>query len=243
MIKVFRQIRQQLFMEGKTGKYLKYAIGEIILVVIGILIALQINNWNNGRVEKKSDYQSIRALISDLKAKDEEIISDFEYGKSLISQTDIIIDHWAKYKSIDTLNLKRSIFILSGDGAFFIEKSPALESLTNSDLWERLPDSLLKQVDDVYRGNFTGLKAAYEKITEYSTQFKFDFLIPNGLADSSLSTEEIHLLIKDNSIEYISYLEVYRDGILRLNSRFKQASEGIDLLIDDLNVYQHELKE
>jgi hypothetical protein len=49
MIKFFRKIRQNLLMENKTGKYFKYAIGEIILVVIGILIALQINNWNESR--------------------------------------------------------------------------------------------------------------------------------------------------------------------------------------------------
>jgi hypothetical protein len=46
MIKFFRKIRQNLLAEGKTSKYLKYAIGEIFLVVIGILIALSINNWN-----------------------------------------------------------------------------------------------------------------------------------------------------------------------------------------------------
>ena len=44
MIKFFRKIRQNLLAEGKTSKYLKYAIGEIILVVIGILIAISINN-------------------------------------------------------------------------------------------------------------------------------------------------------------------------------------------------------
>ena len=44
MIKFFRNIRKNLLMENKTSKYFKYAIGEIILVVIGILIALQINN-------------------------------------------------------------------------------------------------------------------------------------------------------------------------------------------------------
>ncbi len=57
MIKFFRKIRRNLLSDGKTGKYLKYAIGEIILVVIGILIALQINNWNNtikqGKLERK----------------------------------------------------------------------------------------------------------------------------------------------------------------------------------------------
>ena len=49
MIKFFRHIRKNLLMENKTGKYFKYAIGEIILVVIGILIALQVNNWNETR--------------------------------------------------------------------------------------------------------------------------------------------------------------------------------------------------
>ena len=52
MIKFFRKIRHNLINEGKTTKYLKYAIGEIVLVVIGILIALQINNWNEQRKQK-----------------------------------------------------------------------------------------------------------------------------------------------------------------------------------------------
>ena len=55
MIKFFRKIRQNLLSEGKTGKYLKYAIGEIVLVVIGILIALQINNLNQERIVKEQN--------------------------------------------------------------------------------------------------------------------------------------------------------------------------------------------
>jgi hypothetical protein len=49
MIQFFRKIRYSLMNQNQTGRYLKYAIGEIILVVIGILIALQINNWNETR--------------------------------------------------------------------------------------------------------------------------------------------------------------------------------------------------
>ncbi len=66
MIKFFRHIRQNQIMENKTGKYFKYAIGEIILVVIGILIALQINNWNekNKLDSKKQDYY--QQLLEDL---------------------------------------------------------------------------------------------------------------------------------------------------------------------------------
>ena len=66
MIKFFRKIRQNLLSEGKTGKYLKYAIGEIILVVIGILIALGINNWNEeGKLNNKRQ-QYYNQLISDI---------------------------------------------------------------------------------------------------------------------------------------------------------------------------------
>jgi len=66
MIKFFRKIRQNLLTEGKTGKYLKYAIGEIVLVVIGILIALQINNWNEHRKTEIKIKNSLIALRSDL---------------------------------------------------------------------------------------------------------------------------------------------------------------------------------
>jgi len=56
MIKFFRKIRQKLLTENKFSKYLLYAIGEILLVVLGILIALQINNWNTNKLEKKELY-------------------------------------------------------------------------------------------------------------------------------------------------------------------------------------------
>ena len=59
MIKFFRKIRQDLLSKGKTRKYLKYAIGEIILVVIGILIALQINNWNENQKENKLEQKTL----------------------------------------------------------------------------------------------------------------------------------------------------------------------------------------
>ncbi|WP_273567484.1 DUF6090 family protein [Maribacter halichondriae] len=66
MIKFFRKIRQNLLSEGKTGKYLKYAIGEILLVIIGILIALQINNWNDIRIERKELNIALHAMIEEL---------------------------------------------------------------------------------------------------------------------------------------------------------------------------------
>ena len=81
MIKFFRKIRYDLMEKNKTGKYLKYAIGEIVLVVIGILIALSINNWNDyrkDRIEEKNLYKTlIRSLNNDLiDVRDKSVILD-----------------------------------------------------------------------------------------------------------------------------------------------------------------------
>jgi len=65
MIKFFRHIRQNLIMENKTSKYFKYAIGEIVLVVIGIMIALQINNWNEQRIQDKEEQVALKNLRQD----------------------------------------------------------------------------------------------------------------------------------------------------------------------------------
>ena len=98
MIKFFRKIRQNLFSEGKTGKYLKYAFGEIVLVVIGILIALQINNWNEERKldNRKQEYYS--QLLDDLNS---DII--FTHRWKSISQQESIVRLEEMLTEIDTI--------------------------------------------------------------------------------------------------------------------------------------------
>jgi hypothetical protein len=73
MIKFFRKIRYDLMEKNKTGKYFKYAIGEIILVVVGILIALQINNWNEKRKIKTEEKELITNLIFSFERKLNEL--------------------------------------------------------------------------------------------------------------------------------------------------------------------------
>jgi hypothetical protein len=83
MIKFFRKIRQKLLLEGKTGKYFKYAFGEIILVVIGILLALQVNNWNTNRINKNRVSQYAKLLIEDISNDIEMIeVSQFQAIKN-----------------------------------------------------------------------------------------------------------------------------------------------------------------
>ncbi len=81
MIKIFRNIRKRLVAEGKTVNYLKYAIGEIILVVVGILIALNINNWNEQRKANKLEAEYYCRLYEDL-------IQDADQIDALITQAE-----------------------------------------------------------------------------------------------------------------------------------------------------------
>lgn len=83
MIKIFRNIRRTLLSTGKFSNYFKYAVGEILLVVIGILIALQINNWNEHRKEQARLHSYTLSLINDL-ARDTTMINERLEGLSAL---------------------------------------------------------------------------------------------------------------------------------------------------------------
>ena len=85
MIPFFRKIRKTLADDNKPIKYLRYAIGEIVLVVIGILIALSINNWNEGRKENNKEKAMLQRFLNDLKADSINFQSNLTYIKAIDS--------------------------------------------------------------------------------------------------------------------------------------------------------------
>ena len=102
MIKFFRNIRQNLLMKNQIGKYYKYAFGEIVLVVIGILIALSINNWNEARKNEIKQSILIKNIIEDLRLDSIHInksLSEVENQKSLVD--DLIAKSLNKEKKLN----------------------------------------------------------------------------------------------------------------------------------------------
>lgn len=69
MFRFFRQIRKSLMEQNKTRTYILYAVGEIMLVVMGILIALQVNNWNEERVRLADERELLINLKTDFEEK------------------------------------------------------------------------------------------------------------------------------------------------------------------------------
>ena len=91
MIKFFRRIRQQLLTENKFSKYLLYAIGEIVLVVIGILIALQINNWNEIQKSKALELNILKDLHNTLNADFDLVNWGIAGNKSAIESCGLVL--------------------------------------------------------------------------------------------------------------------------------------------------------
>jgi hypothetical protein len=94
MIKFFRKIRQRLLTENKFSKYLLYAIGEIVLVVIGILIALQINNWNEVKKTERKEAAYLANILRDLHDQSESIAVQMKYEKGFFEAAGYILEQY-----------------------------------------------------------------------------------------------------------------------------------------------------
>ena len=165
MIKFFRKIRQNLLSEGKTGKYLQYAIGEILLVVIGILIALSINNWNENQKTKVKIKNSLIALKNDL-AQDTLLIKERlpfiveqyqlnEFLRARVAKKDATLDtlmHIMRYE----FNPNWSAQIVYNTNAY--------NGLNRTGLIEIISDSLRANIMNFYNKKFF-LKDRIEKTT------------------------------------------------------------------------------
>lgn len=133
MIKFFRRIRQNLLFENKTGKYLKYAIGEIVLVVIGILIALQINNWNDIKKNKIIEHQLLTALLQEFETNF-KILDSTRLANQRIYETAIKIGDFTG-PSLPTLNEKDLSMHMVGAFKFeprFVPNLGTMNEINNS---------------------------------------------------------------------------------------------------------------
>ncbi len=178
MIKFFRKIRQKMLTENKFGKYITYAVGEIVLVVIGILIALQINNWNENRKNRitEADYYC-------------RILDDFERNEKLIDETSEQISNkikLAKELLLDLNNIPNDRsdildkFVLALRQDVFVPSNIAFEEITSSGQLKLLTDLELKNrliQHSTFLNNILNLPQENRNV------------IINGMSDFELKTE------------------------------------------------------
>ena len=142
MRKFFRKIRQNLLMENKTGKYFKYAIGEIVLVVIGILIALSINNWNENRKNRIAEADYYCRILEDLELNEKLIDETSELISNKIRLCKELISDLNKIPNDRSLILNKFVVALRQD--VFVPSNIAFEDITSSGQLKLLTDLKLK---------------------------------------------------------------------------------------------------
>jgi hypothetical protein len=192
MIKFFRKIRQNMLMENKTGTYFKYAIGEIILVVIGILIALSINNWNENRKNSNEEIAILQSLDKNLilaKKQSESLVSTEKDSKAVLL---LVL-------GIDTITDKNSI----SDNIF----KDAFWSLENN-----IP--VINTYADLKNSNKLGL-IKNQKIKEKFTSLEVNLNKLKGFLDDRLYVQQIR--IDDVSENEINFIPLIKSSIPTIN--------------------------
>lgn len=134
MIKFLRKIRQKLLSEGKTGKYLKYALGEILLVMIGILLALQVNNWNEARKDRIEEQVLYKSLINSLESDLEDVNGKISIvDKALKAQKIFMANSFDRIqKDYDIAQIEDLLYALSESSRSFFPNYGLYNKISNN---------------------------------------------------------------------------------------------------------------
>jgi hypothetical protein len=175
MIKFFRKIRQSSLVEGKTGKYLKYAIGEILLVMIGILLALQVSNWNKSRADRHQEQAILRQLkiefTNNLKQLDSKIYAKESLMVSALKLFKYIDDPYIRNKDSLDLFLGRTIPFSTFD--------PIVNDLANSGNIRLIRSDSLKLLLSLWTSNIKDVQEDELGWKFYRNEFYIPFLVEN----------------------------------------------------------------
>ena len=243
MIKFFRHIRQNLIMENKTSKYLKYAIGEIVLVVIGILIALQINNWNEDR---KMQLQEIK-LLSDLLLELEKTLEDFQIGIKFIDTTikDINkVEYYLKNNLPYSTELDNSFGRIPHNyaGSF---NSAAYNSLKTIGIGIIQNEKLRIDIINMYDVNFFNVPdyTTDENIIRSSIAFPFYAKHILYSDNSTYKATPNNFEELKNDTEFLNIIRIIKRQRIRGIERFNDIIKPLEILVEDIKTELKNLNE
>jgi len=193
MLKFFRKIRQNMIKENKASKYMLYAIGEIILVVIGILIAVQVNNWNINRTAKIEVNQSLNKLLVELKHDNSEFNFEINVNDDITNALDsclIILKEPKKY----TIEKFQRLFINTNYTISFAFNRVTFDEFSGSGKLKKLDNTILSDSLINYYGD-TRYKRVEEALANHVRDnirpytLGFDFLNFNDELDNHKSSD------------------------------------------------------
>ena len=242
MIKFFRNIRHKLLSKKKFSKYLIYAIGEIILVVIGILIALQINNWNENKKERKIERKILIDLREEIQTNRNKITTSINRREKLLLPVNQHLKYLSESKvSFDNFKSLhgRSFWTGTVQPSFGVINSAISSGSINFIKSDSLKYMLTDWPDEV--GDFIDYEEkAYVGHRLFNDYFD-DKFPKNGNKYHNYSQKELErrykIIIKD--VEYVNRLLLIDN---HLNAGIQIGNELIKYLDDMTSLINHELE-
>jgi len=139
MISFFRKIRQKLLQQNRVTQYLTYAIGEIALVMIGILLALQVNNWNENRKARTFETEILSLIDQNLTRDSVLIATELQNAILAVQLTDSILNQIERGIYDERLNVWMGKVVTferfkSQSSAFEVLKSKGIGTISDKDL-------------------------------------------------------------------------------------------------------------
>ncbi|MFN1835246.1 DUF6090 family protein [Balneola sp. MJW-20] len=160
MITLLRRIRQKLIDSGSVTKYLLYATGEILLVVVGILIALQVNNWNEEKralTQLESNFQN---LVEDIQSNKEQLLELKEFRTESVDGASYLIDHYEAKKQISENEFISKLYSTLREEYFEINRK-GIDKVVSSEAYERDEMEEIRELIQTYLRN-AGTLYTYE---------------------------------------------------------------------------------
>ena len=174
MIKFFRKIRQKTLTENKFGKYLTYAIGEIILVVIGILIAISINNWNENKKKLQFEITILENIQEDILADKIDLELNLQYTKEMLKNEQRLLNFMLNDKMKPSDSIKYAD-VLGIDLLTAFHKA-SFNNLQNNDIGLISNNNLYKKITrfyDFYSTSLILIENEHNSTNTYDEKFLF----------------------------------------------------------------------
>lgn len=197
MIVFFKSIRKKLLSENKFSKYTLYAIGEIVLVTIGILMALMVNNCNQNRIKVKEEQKLLSQIYSDLSATKSEIIElskRLEINKNGIDSLLLQLDRkvYTSLVPVYTAFTTRKSYFNNASSGFIMTQNGMASIISN--------EKILKSTLNLYEIDFPNIlkreDIMHEKIDDLQNQFinKYFTKAPNNF---NIKLNDFDLVVTD----------------------------------------------
>jgi len=238
MINFFRHIRQRLLSKSKFSKYLIYAIGEIILVVIGILIALQINNWNEDRNDRAKEQQLLQSFKTDLIATRTEL----ERVMHKSDETACLADSLLMYKrgELTDIGSEQLDFLILDVSGFTVYQTHegTVQDILGSGILDIIKNDSIRLSIGSWQANLKGIRE-YERLDRESSVAYMEYLkahvdIYNVKRDGGLRGHNNDLAVFDDRV-FMNNVAARKRMPTILNFLYQDELPKLNRLISTVN--------